>query len=327
MMSDTRVSVVVPVYNIEQYIGKCIDSLLAQDYEKIEIILVDDGSKDNSGYICDQYKENHNQKIKVVHKKNGGLSDARNAGVEVAEGKYVIFLDGDDYVDQEYVSSLLNSLVKNNVTMACSPLIFEYADGNQKTSQSFAEKVVSTEEMIDIVFRAKYSIGVSACSKIIRIEDVKKHPFPVGKYHEDMITIEDIILENERMAIFPHPTYHYVQRKTSITYADVNFDSLNYGIEYLENKAYNTKSSICRNAYIHRMFGLMNTYCRVIDVKKNRKKLSEVQKTLRRNIGINIKDKESSVTDKVKNILLCCSTWSFAILQNLEKRHAHRAGM
>lgn len=324
-MSKSKVSVVVPVYNIEQYVKKCVKSVVEQDYENIEIILIDDGSRDNSGTICDQFEKMDNR-IKVVHKKNGGLSDARNTGVAVATGSYITFIDGDDYIDTDYVSSLWNAIKTYNTTMACSPLIFEYPNGNNKESLRFEEQVVSTAEMIDIVFRAKYSIGVSACSKLMRIEDVRKHPFPVGRFHEDMTTIEDIISENREIVIIPHATYHYVQRSTSITYANVNFDSLNYGLDYLEAKANESQSEMCRNAYIHRMFGLMNSYCRVVDVRRNEDKLKEVQKKLKRNVGFYIKDSETTITDKIKGLLLSTSIGSFSLIQDMERKHTQKVG-
>lgn len=321
---ETLISVIVPVYNIEHYISKCVKSIMQQDYSNIEIILVDDGSKDRSGIICDEL-QHKDRRIKVVHKKNGGLSDARNAGVEAAQGEYVLFIDGDDYVDNNYVSSLLNALAKHDSTMACSPLIFEYSNGNQKASEPFKEQSVSSEDMIDIVFRAKYSIGVSACSKLMRIQDVRNHPFPVGKYHEDMITIEDIILENVRIAIVPTPTYHYVQRKSSITYADVNFDSLNYGLKFLEKKISKTESLKCANAYIHRMFGLMNTYCRVIKVKESKEQLRSAQKILRKELWRSIKDKKTTMKIKIRNVFLCVSIHTFSFLQYLEREHSRKS--
>lgn len=113
------ISVVVPIYNVEKYLNKCVDSLLNQDYSNLEIILVDDGSTDSSGKIVDEYKEK-NKNIKVIHKENGGLSSARNAGLKEAIGQYIIFIDSDDWIDTKMISTLFN-LIKKMMR------IFQYA--------------------------------------------------------------------------------------------------------------------------------------------------------------------------------------------------------
>ena len=105
--NDILVSVILPVYNVEKYLIKCLDSVIRQTYQKLEIILVDDGSTDSSGKICDEYA-NKDGRIKVFHKKNGGLSDARNYGIERSTGEYLAFIDSDDYVDDDYIEFLMN---------------------------------------------------------------------------------------------------------------------------------------------------------------------------------------------------------------------------
>ena len=105
------ISIVVPVYNVENYLDKCIETIVKQTYKNIEIILVDDGSKDNSGSKCDEWK-NKDKRIKVIHKVNGGLSSARNAGIEVAAGKYINFIDSDDYIDLRMIEILYNTIDK-----------------------------------------------------------------------------------------------------------------------------------------------------------------------------------------------------------------------
>ena len=110
------VSVIVPIYNIERYINRCIDSILDQTYTLLEIILVDDGSTDNCSQICDDYAKK-DQRIIVIHKKNSGLSDARNSGIEVAHGDYLMFVDGDDWIRKDMISLLIRSVQKNNVKL------------------------------------------------------------------------------------------------------------------------------------------------------------------------------------------------------------------
>ena len=110
---EKLISVVLPVYNVERYIIKCMNSVLSQTYKNIEIILVDDGSQDRCPEICERYAKK-DKRVKVIHKENGGLSDARNAGIKVANGEYITFIDSDDYVDNDYVEFLYNTIEKTN---------------------------------------------------------------------------------------------------------------------------------------------------------------------------------------------------------------------
>ena len=113
---EDLISVVVPIYNVENYIKKCVDSILSQTYKNLEIILVDDGSPDNCPQICDEYAQKDNR-IKVIHKENGGLSDARNAGIDISKGKFITFIDSDDYIEKDYVEVLYNS-IKESIRQA-----------------------------------------------------------------------------------------------------------------------------------------------------------------------------------------------------------------
>ena len=120
-----EISVIVPVYKVEKYLKRCVNSILNQDFEDYEIILVDDGSPDGCPAICDEYAKLY-AKISVIHKKNGGLSDARNIAVAQSKGEYIVFIDSDDYVDSNHLSSLWDAMVKNDADMSCSPPIIEY---------------------------------------------------------------------------------------------------------------------------------------------------------------------------------------------------------
>ena len=117
MNKQDLISVIVPVYNVENYLKRCLDSIINQTYQNIEIILIDDGSTDNSGNLCEDYKKIDNR-IKVVHKTNGGLSDARNTGIKKAKGKYITFVDSDDYVEYDYVEYLYNLIKKYDTNIS-----------------------------------------------------------------------------------------------------------------------------------------------------------------------------------------------------------------
>lgn len=130
LKSKDKISIIVPIYNVEKYIRKCIDSILQQEYKNIEVILVDDGSLDNSGKIIDEYKKN-DDRILVIHKENGGVSSARNAGINAASGKYLCFVDGDDYVKKDYVSYLYELISKHDAEISLTEEMFSNFDENQ----------------------------------------------------------------------------------------------------------------------------------------------------------------------------------------------------
>ena len=123
-MKKELISVIVPIYDIEKYLNKCIESIVNQSYENLEIILIDDGSTDESGKICDKWKEKDGR-IKVIHKENGGLSDARNVGIENSTGEILYFIDGDDYIDFDIIDNLYFSLLENNTDISMGGLVRE----------------------------------------------------------------------------------------------------------------------------------------------------------------------------------------------------------
>ena len=142
--STPLITVIVPIYNVENYLKKCLNSIINQQYKKLEILLIDDGSTDLSGKIADEYAAKDNR-IKVVHKENGGLSDARNYGLKIMTGEYVTFIDSDDYVTEDYVSFMFNLLKQTNFTapLAICSLINVYGNsGRQKDNGNQTEKVL-----------------------------------------------------------------------------------------------------------------------------------------------------------------------------------------
>ncbi|MCI6430581.1 MAG: glycosyltransferase [Lachnospiraceae bacterium] len=207
------VSIIVPVYNVENYLERCITSLLQQTYSKIEIILVDDGSTDSSGQICDTY--NGDDRIVVLHKENGGLSDARNAGFAVAKGKYICFVDSDDWVDQNYIKMLYQCIEKNSCEVAgCRyKICHELADGvsnkNNYKQTTYthitALKALINNEVKQVVWNKMYSKEL--------IEGID---FPKEKYNEDEFWTYKVITKANAYVELNYVGYYYFQRTTSI---------------------------------------------------------------------------------------------------------------
>lgn len=169
---SSLLSVIIPIYNVEKYLPQCIDSVLSQDYQNIEIILVDDGSPDKSGEICDDYAEKHNN-MKVIHKSNGGLSDARNIGIQAASGEYVTFLDSDDYWNsQASLKNIMNTVLSNqNIDVFVFGSIGEYPDGTRVCREYRNNLIELKANDIGTVYKKCIEIGdifESACIKLIK---------------------------------------------------------------------------------------------------------------------------------------------------------------
>lgn len=186
-----KVSVVVPVYNTEKYLRRCLDSIVTQNEEDMEIILVDDGSTDGSGEICDLYAEN-DKRFRVVHKKNGGVSSARNAGMELIRGEYFCFIDSDDYVAGEYISLLIGNMDINGCDMSLCGLSREDIDMGDNNVQLF-----DREEALVSLFDSAGGIRGYIGGKLFRTSVMKKHDIRFDEEQtiaEDMLFVFDYIL-------------------------------------------------------------------------------------------------------------------------------------
>ncbi len=218
------ISVIVPVYNVEQFVERCVKSLIQQTYKNIEIIIVDDGATDNSGNICEALAQT-DDRILVFHKANGGLSDARNYGVERSRGKYIAFIDSDDYVAPDYIAYLYGMLNRKNADIACCPLQKTTVDTAEFVRDSAMEDelVLSGKEACERLLESSlYITLVVACGKLIKSDVVKRHPFPVGKKHEDEATTGKYFYEASKVVVGNRKLYAYYQNPKSITHSIEN---------------------------------------------------------------------------------------------------------
>lgn len=221
-----KVSVIVPVYNVENYLERCIESLLNQNFNSkdYEIVLVNDGSTDKSGRICDKYKNVSN--ISVYHKKNGGLSDARNFGLDNSKSKYVTFVDSDDFVDENYINVLYKLISASNISMsACSTeMIFNDNVKKLRKEKSSYFEIINRHKMMKYVLTKKYGIGVSTWAKMYDRKIFKNIRFPKGKIHEDLLTTPYLIEKCQKIAITNEKNYYYCIRENSITTSSFNLE-------------------------------------------------------------------------------------------------------
>lgn len=212
---EDLISVIVPVYKVEKYINKCVDSIINQTYTNLEIILVDDGSPDICGEICDDFFKK-DKRIKVIHKENGGLSDARNAGIKIAKGKYITFIDSDDYIEPNYIEILYDSIIKNKTDIAISSHKVIYENGTLLNKATGEEAVLEPKEVLK---RILYDDGIdlSTWAKLYNKELFDDIEFPKGRLFEDAATTYKLIDRSNKISIISKSTYNYIIRNNSIT--------------------------------------------------------------------------------------------------------------
>ena len=237
---DTVLSIIVPVYNVEKYLKTCINSLLEQKLDVYEIILVDDGSTDSSGGICDEYAKKH-EKIQVIHKKNGGLSSARNTGIENAVGKYIGFVDSDDYIMPEMYKNLIEVAEKCNAQMVMSRYFcFENQSDLEKISINLKEvknkaRVYNTEDVLKEFFTR--NIPESVCSNLYSSELWSKLRFVEGEINEDTNVVYKLLVGSKKTVVMDAQFYGYRKRYGSITNSGYSekFKVVTEHMSYLEN--------------------------------------------------------------------------------------------
>lgn len=215
MESKPLISVIIPVYNVEKYLDRCVQSVVDQIYSNLEIILVDDGSPDNCPAICDTWAEK-DSRIKVIHKRNGGLSDARNAGMAIAGGDFIGFVDSDDWIETEMYQSLYQRMCDDDSDIAACGIEMVWEDG---TPSRILTKsgccVLNQAEAMEALIHETW-LKQPVWYKLYKAELVRDIPFPVGKYHEDVFWSYQTIGKTRSVSVFDTPCYHYIQHSGSI---------------------------------------------------------------------------------------------------------------
>ncbi len=249
-----KVSVIVPVFNVEKYLNECIQSLINQTYSDIEIILVDDGSSDMSPEICDSYASD---KVKVYHKNNGGLSSARNFGIEKSTGRFLCFVDSDDCVDSNFIELMYQALRKAGddclIAMCCFTRKRDDLGKGSKT-----RNLMNNRKVLNNILYQKDDLlfSVAACNKMYYREVFEDIGYPLNKLNEDMFVICDIISKTPKVVVVDYNGYYYRVNQSSITQSSfkhknmdvieacdiiLNFVSNNEHYKSLKNAAVNLK--------------------------------------------------------------------------------------
>ena len=207
-----KISVIVPIYKVEKYLNRCIDSILNQTFTDFECILVDDGSPDNCGKICDEYAKK-DKRVKVIHKPNGGLSDARNAGIDVAQGECLSFIDSDDWIHPQMLEILYNGIVKNNVIL--SVCAYEETE-NEKPFENIENPIFEIRNGMDFLIKNNVT-AIVAWNKLYHKSLFDGIRYPVGKIHEDEFVTYKILYKAGNIAFCDEKMYMYFENVEGIT--------------------------------------------------------------------------------------------------------------
>ena len=223
-----KVSIIVPIYKVENYLSRCVDSIVNQTYSNIEVILVDDGSPDNCGLIADEYEKKDNR-IKSVHKENGGLSDARNHGMKYATGEYVLFVDSDDWLKEEMIDTLIHIAIESKADIVQSGFYYAYEDYLLYDDRYYSEDMPCIELnkqdlMKELVINER--VKNFAWGKLYKINLIKDIPFKKGVLFEDVFWAHKVMDKVDKYVICHKPMCYYLQRDDSIvsTYTVRNLD-------------------------------------------------------------------------------------------------------
>ena len=225
---DPLISVIVPVYKVEEYLDVCVESICGQTWQNLEIILVDDGSPDECPALCDRWGQK-DERIRVIHKENGGLSDARNAGMKIAHGDYIGFVDSDDWISPRMYELLLTAMDRDQSEISCCTIELFREDPEQVKYLSSPVNVVLDREEAQRALLRESLLKQPVWYKLYKQELIKDIPFEVGKQHEDVFWSYQAIGRAERVSVIDYVGYHYRQRENSIMgrqYSLKNLDAL-----------------------------------------------------------------------------------------------------
>jgi len=243
---ENLITIIIPVYNVENYLSECVESVIAQSYKNLEIILVDDGSKDSSGKICDELATK-DDRIKVIHKENGGLSDARNVGIEASSGDFICFVDSDDIIDKNFVLIHYNALISNEADLSVC-LYKKFVDKSEllNLNQTKNPEIVkmNKNELINQLFLRNNIHYICACTKMYKKQIFNDLRFDKGRLYEDEFIVYKVFNSCENAVFINSELYFYRGRPGSITrqasFKEKNLDSF-YAIESCYNFFKNTE--------------------------------------------------------------------------------------
>lgn len=333
MNQKNLINVIVPVYNTEKYIRKCLDSIINQTYRNLKIILVDDGSIDSSGTICDEYAQK-DDRVKVIHKENGGVSSARNAGLDACtlEGDFVAFVDSDDWLELDMYERLLEQIYLYNADIATCKISLEYLDNSRivdkKLKSSICFFLKDKEELIKkFLNRELYG---SSNDKLYNIKLFREIRFPVNQFYEDNYLALEILLRAKSIVVGCDSCYYYRQNNSSITrnFSRKKFRDALKAIKHNLNLLKNTYPLLVREASALRYL----TYLSFLDLlvfssqSDHIRLIDKIRMTIKGHLKDIINLYNISLKEKIAFVIIVYNTDLYKVLRKMQIRISKRKG-
>ena len=330
MISKPLVSVIVPVYNVKRYLEECVSSLVAQTYRNIEILLVDDGSTDGSGALCDRLART-DSRIRVLHKPNGGLSDARNRGLREASGEWVSFVDSDDWVSPVFIEALLRSALETGCEISAIPFGKPFKDGDACVlTDSLAAVAPARPLASPCVQRLMLyqTLDTGAPWRLYSREPLGVDPFPVGLYYEDLASVYRIVRRVDRVAVLDcldlyayrmrgdsiiRQEYRHIKAESALRIADQLYRDITEWYPELADAAASRCFSVCRMVYAQVPTGRYSTE----DTERDRNQLWAVLKRHRATI---VRDRDARKRERLAACIACLGRMPFDLFCNVARK-------
>ncbi|MDQ0198773.1 glycosyltransferase family 2 protein [Neobacillus ginsengisoli] len=320
-----KISIIVPVYNVEKYLVKCIDSILNQTFSDFELILVNDGSTDKSGEICDEYSK-IDKRIKVVHKKNGGLSSARNAGIDLAKGEYIAFVDSDDYIHKRMYEVLYNNAIINSSDI----IICDFTVANEgvfyDTSNLNIDIVAQNFSNIESLNKLYTSKGISfivAWNKLYKRELFNDIRYEKGRIHEDEFIIHQILYKSSKVTYLPIKLYYYLQTNNSIIRSPYNIKRLDLvyalkeRVDFFSEVKQTKLQQLAETNFVQSFF--LNYYKAKYNVSNNNKELRQLKKVFSLSVGPLLVNPFFNKKEKILWLLFVLNPLLYEIYHKIKK--------
>jgi len=318
-----KISIIIPVYNVELYLRQCIQSVIEQSYTNIEVILVNDGSPDNCGAICDEYA-NKDNRLTVIHKKNEGVSGARNIGLDIATGEFIYFIDSDDWLDPDTIEVSYKNLINNNADISCCTYYIAYVNSTITPYNNGTTLLLSRQEAVKEAL-ANQKIKTFLCGKLYKRHLFNNLRCPIDMiYCEDSFIIIKIFSQAEKIVLHTTPKYYYRQRKSSVVYGTYTVKYFNDGIaaashnHKLVAELFPTLSELSKYNLILAYIALLK---KMICTKKflKLKEYKEAILTVRENYTLVSKSIYASKIDKLSALLIKTNIFLFKFAHNAYK--------
>lgn len=322
MNNDYRISVIVPIYNVEGYLKECLDSIVNQSYTNLEIILVEDGSPDNCGQICDEYAS-RDSRIRVIHKNNGGLSDAKNAGLDAATGGLIIFVDGDDFISLGMLKIMITNLLETKSDIVICDYFTVESNQNNPTEHNLGEKkIFSREEAMALVLSDK--IISSSWNKLCKSYLYEKVRFPIGVTFEDIHETYKLFVDCKKVSYVEECLYYYRTNSQGISMSSNPRNLYNIFLGFKDRlefakTSYPDSVDICVKLAIDTAMNIYNRNSFNLSIEISQSELEELVRYIKQNKQLAMGSSNISQKQKIRIWLLCINRKIYDTLNNISR--------